>query len=202
MHSFLHGFILSLGLILPLGVQNLFVFNQGATQPRYLRALPAAITASICDTLLIVLAVQGISLLLLTLSLLKLILISTGSLFLFYMGFLTWRNTPLQNSQKQKQDFSAKQQIGFAVTVSLLNLHAVLDTVGVIGTSSINYQGQEKVMFILACITVSWLWFLLLSAAGHILRNQQWFAKIGNGMNKVSAIFIWGSALYMLSLTR
>ena len=46
----LHGFILALGLILPLGVQNVFVFNQGAVQSRFVKALPAIITASLCDT--------------------------------------------------------------------------------------------------------------------------------------------------------
>jgi L-lysine exporter family protein LysE/ArgO len=59
--AFIHGFILALGLILPLGAQNVFVFQQGAAQPRFLRALPAALTAAVCDTALILLAVLGVS---------------------------------------------------------------------------------------------------------------------------------------------
>ena len=62
MQAFIHGIILAIGLILPLGVQNLFVFTQGVIQPTVLRTLPVVVTASICDTLLIVLAVQGVSL--------------------------------------------------------------------------------------------------------------------------------------------
>ena len=62
----LHGIILALGLIIPLGVQNVFVFNQGALQPTYIKALPVVITAAICDTILIVSAVSGVSLLVLT----------------------------------------------------------------------------------------------------------------------------------------
>lgn len=197
MQAFFHGFILSIGLILPLGVQNLFVFTQGAIQPNYLRALPAAVTASLCDTLLILLAVEGVSLLLLTFSFLKLILVGNGSLFLLYMGFLTWRTNPYIESNA-KQDFTVKQQVFFAMTVSLLNPHAILDTIGVIGTSAIHYQGVEKAWFTIACICVSWLWFFLLSAAGHLLNNQTWFATISTGINKVSALFIWFSAFYML----
>jgi L-lysine exporter family protein LysE/ArgO len=41
MLAFIHGFVLALGLILPLGVQNVFIFNQGAVQPRFYKALPA-----------------------------------------------------------------------------------------------------------------------------------------------------------------
>lgn len=57
----LHGFILAFGLILPLGVQNVFIINQGAMQTRWIYVLPVVLTASICDTLLISLAVFGVS---------------------------------------------------------------------------------------------------------------------------------------------
>ena len=54
MSIFFHGFFLALGLILPLGVQNIFIFNQGALQRTWFQALPSAITAACCDTLLII----------------------------------------------------------------------------------------------------------------------------------------------------
>lgn len=38
---FIHGALLAFGLILPLGIQNVFIFNQGATQSRFSKALPA-----------------------------------------------------------------------------------------------------------------------------------------------------------------
>ena len=65
MEAIIHGIILAFGLILPLGVQNVFVFSQGATQPRLLSALPATITAAVCDTFLILLAVFGLSIIVL-----------------------------------------------------------------------------------------------------------------------------------------
>jgi len=40
MPAILHGIFLAFGLIVPLGVQNLFVFNQGAVQPNLIKALP------------------------------------------------------------------------------------------------------------------------------------------------------------------
>lgn len=53
MDVFIHAVVLAFGLILPLGVQNVFIFNQGLTQKKYLHALPAIITAGISDTPLI-----------------------------------------------------------------------------------------------------------------------------------------------------
>lgn len=81
MEAILHGFLLAFGLILPLGVQNVFIFSQGASQPNLLKALPATIAASLCDTLLIVLAVFGLSAIVLQFEWLRLGLMSVGIIF-------------------------------------------------------------------------------------------------------------------------
>ena len=86
MEAILHGIILAFGLILPLGVQNVFVFSQGATQPKLLRALPATVTAALCDTFLILLAIFGLSVIVLQFEWLRISLMITGILFLLYMG--------------------------------------------------------------------------------------------------------------------
>lgn len=143
----LHGFILALGLILPLGVQNVFVFNQGVVQPRFIRALPVMITASLCDTLLISLAVLGVSVIVLEYEWIKLTLFTLGICFLVYMGAATWRSKPSGQDPESARSFSPKKQIVFAMSVSLLNPHAVLDTMGVIGTSSLQYEGADKIDF-------------------------------------------------------
>ena len=44
----IHGLLLALGLILPLGAQNVFVFNQA--NQKISKALPVIITAGLCDT--------------------------------------------------------------------------------------------------------------------------------------------------------
>lgn len=49
----IHGLFLALGLILPLGAQNVFVFNQGANQKQLIKTIPVIIAAGLCDTLLI-----------------------------------------------------------------------------------------------------------------------------------------------------
>src|SRR5690242_19425578 len=90
--AFLHGFLLALGLILPLGVQNTFIFNQGAVQPKFVRALPDVLTAAFCDLALILVAVLGVGVIVMSIALVKYILLSVGILFLIYMGFVTWRS--------------------------------------------------------------------------------------------------------------
>lgn len=197
MEPLLHGIILAFGLILPLGVQNVFVFNQGATHKKFTLALPAVITASVCDTILIFLAVAGVSMIVFSFEWLKILLFLVGFLFLAYMGWVMWKNTPDVSANQEKTRFSARRQITFAASVSLLNPHAIMDTVGVIGTSSLAYTGWEKWLFTVACIIVSWLWFFALAISGRKIGQIDKSGKFLKRMNQVSAIIIWVMAIYM-----
>jgi L-lysine exporter family protein LysE/ArgO len=192
-----HGILLAFGLILPLGAQNVFVFNQGAIQPTYVRALPVILTAAICDTFLIILAVLGVSIIVFSFAWLKAIIFIIGVLFLIYMGWTVWKSGGQSTVNDDQSYLSAKTQVLFAMSVSLLNPHAILDTIGVIGTSSLVYSGYEKWLFTSACIIVSWLWFFGLALAGKIIKKVDHEGSIIHKINKVSALIIWGVAIYL-----
>lgn len=197
MEPLIHGMLLAFGLILPLGVQNVFIFNQGATHKKFTNALPAIITAGVCDTVLIYLAVTGVSIIVFSFEWLTLLLYLIGFFFLTYMGWIIWKDKSEVSTNQEKNRFSARRQITFAVSVSLLNPHAILDTIGVIGTSSLTYTGYDKWVFTLACIVVSWIWFISLGVlgikVGQINGNRNFLKRI----NQISAIIIWVMAIYM-----
>lgn len=196
--SAFHGFLLALGLILPLGVQNVFVFNQGALHPQYRKTLPIVLTASLCDTLLISLSVLGVSVLVLASTWAKLILMIAGSIFLAYMGLVTWRSPAASMNEKQAETFPPKRQITFGLFISLLNPHAILDTIGVIGTSSLSYHGPDKLAFAISCIAVSWIWFFSLALAGRMAGRLDRSGRFMTALNKVSAVVMWAAAGYMV----
>ncbi|MFS0862877.1 LysE/ArgO family amino acid transporter [Fredinandcohnia sp. 179-A 10B2 NHS] len=195
--AILHGVILAFGLILPLGVQNIFVFSQGASQPTLIRALPVVITAAVCDTILILLAVLGVSLLLLSLPWLTSFVFGGGVLFLLYMGWIIWKSKQTTIITEEDRGFTPKKQIVFAASVSLLNPHAILDTIGVIGTNSLSYTDSDKIAFTFATITVSWLWFLGLAVVGRYVGKIDQTGSLLTIINKISAVIIWGVAAYM-----
>lgn len=195
-YAFIYGVILAFGLIIPLGVQNIFVFNQGATQRHFLHAMPSVLTAGICDAVLILLAVLGVSVAVLTIPWLKTVIFIIGFFFLMYMGWVTWKSKPTKLQEGHKP-LSAKRQIAFAMSVSLLNPHALIDTIGVIGTNSLNFVGTEKWIYTLACIIVSLSWFFGLAVAGHFLhkldKKGTWLTLV----NKISAVIIWAVGIYI-----
>ncbi|MDN9012780.1 LysE/ArgO family amino acid transporter [Brevibacillus laterosporus] len=196
--AWLHGMVLAFGLILPLGVQNIFIFNQGAAHKKFTRALPSIITASICDTILTLLAVLGVSMLLWKIVWLKTALVVVGACFLLYLGYMTWRSTTNAANVTIHASFTWQKQVMFAASVSLLNPHAIMDTIGVIGTSSTAYTGNEKVAFTVACILISWMWFLSLAWAGRMLGKVDNTGRIMLVINKLAAILIWLASAYLI----
>ncbi|MCE3203750.1 LysE/ArgO family amino acid transporter [Paenibacillus sonchi] len=196
LEAIVHGILLAFGLILPLGVQNIFVFNQGALQPRFRRVVPVVLTAAVCDTLLIAAAVGGISLVLLSVEWMTPIVYGAGILFLCIMGWKIWDAAPGEGDGEARV-LSLKGQVGYALSVSLLNPHALLDTVGVIGTNSLQYTGAERWAFAIAAAGISWMWFLSLAAAGRVLGRLDSSGRVIRLLNTVSALLIWGIAVYM-----
>lgn len=184
----IHGLLLALGLILPLGAQNVFVFNQGANQKNISKALPVIITAGLCDTFLIVIAILGVSLILISMPTLQLFIYIIGFLFLMYMAWSLWTEKP--SNIEEIEPMPAKKQILFALSVSLLNPHAIMDTVGVIGTSASVYDGYDKVVFSLATISVSWIWFVFLAILGRITGKIDKSGKYIVILNKVSSVIV------------
>lgn len=121
-----------------------------------------------------------------------------GCLFLLYMGWVLWRSKPgTASSTQQVEVRQPKKQILFAASVSLLNPHAILDTIGVIGTNSLNYADGEKWVFLISIVCVSWLWFFGLAFAGRLVGKHDTSGRFIARLNKVSACMIWGVAVYM-----
>ena len=188
LQPFIHGLSLALGLVFPLEGQNLFVFNQGANQKKISKALPVIITAGLCDTFLIVIAILGVSLILISMPTLQLFIYIIGFLFLMYMAWSLWTEKP--SNIEEIEPMPAKKQILFALSVSLLNPHAIMDTVGVIGTSASVYDGYDKVVFSLATISVSWIWFVFLAILGRITGKIDKSGKYIVILNKVSSVIV------------
>lgn len=188
LEAIVHGLILALGLILPLGAQNIFIFNQSANYKGLKRVAPVIIAAGCCDTLLILLAVLGISLIFYSLPMLQIIIYVIGLIFLLYMAWTLWHEQATKISQHSV--LSVKKQVSFAISVSLLNPHAVMDTVGVIGTNATLYRAEDKVAFTVTTILVSWIWFILLAILGKYLHHIDKNGKYIVILNKLSSIII------------
>ena len=85
------------------------------------------------------------------------------------MGITAWRSASF--SVFEATPLSAFKQVSFAAAASLLNPHAILDTLGVIGTNALQFAGSERFAYILACLSVSFCWFFGLAVTGFYLKK-------------------------------
>lgn len=187
--AYFHGAVLALGLILPLGVQNAFILNQGASSAHYRQVLPVVITAGISDTFLILLAVLGASIILFEYPVVKTSLMVFGIIFLVYIGYRAWvTEYNLEKSSTKGIGWSTSKKVLFTLSVSLLNPHAVIDTVGVIGPTALIYELYPLIAFTAAVIINSWLWFFALAKFGQHLRR---YKRIYQYQGKFAALIMW-----------
>ena len=192
---FIHGLVLAFSLIIPAGIQNTFILNQSVLSKNTLSVLPIIITASLCDTVLIILSVLGISLILLEMEWIKLAILILGFVFLVYIGYKMWKQPPINLGAKQ-YTLSVMKQVIFTMSVSWLNPHAIIDTVVVIGSQCLQYSSYQKLAYSIGCIMTTWSWFFALALFGNRLgRSKSGHFVLGN-INKLSAVLMYLVAAY------
>lgn len=186
-----HGAVLALGLIIPIGPQNLYVFAGGARNRTGFAFLVAAAAAT-SDMLLIATGVLVGAVPALQHSALKWSLICGGVSFMIVAGWRSWKTPSQCVAEDDPMDSRRRYQVLGAFCASLINPHAIMDTVAVIGTASLNYGDSERIVFMSACMSVSWIWFIGLARFGQKFGNLPGVAR---HVGKLGAIAMWISAV-------
>ena len=192
---FIHGIVLAFSLIMPAGIQNTFILNQSFVSKNISSVIPVIITASLCDTVLIVLSVLGISVILLEMESVRLVILVLGFVFLLYIGYKMWKSSPIKLDEEQYK-LSRMKQIIFTVSVSWLNPHAIIDTVVVIGSQCLEYSSYQKFAYSIGCIITTWFWFFSLAFFGNRLSKLKSSVSIIGKINKLSAVLMYLVAIY------
>ncbi len=183
---YLNGLILGLSLIIALGPQNIFLIKQGARKNH--PWLSAFICLS-CDIILMCASVAGLHQVLLTHPALQIWLLILGALFLFYYAGKSLKSAflPHNSIKTESYSYNKKQIILFALGFSLLNPHAIIDSLVIIGGGSSQFP-DHQLAFLLGVISASCLWFcsLMLTTrffANVLTKNTVWQSiEIGSGL--------------------
>jgi L-lysine exporter family protein LysE/ArgO len=195
---FIYSTILAFGLITPIGIVNLYVIQQGIIQRNLIRNIPVIVGAGLADTLLIAASVTGVSVLIMGIPWLHGVMLLAGIGFLLVMGVLTWRAKPSEGCSEQADKSRLLKQGLYIWTITVFNPHAIVDTVGVIGTASLQFTGTEKVAFTVTTILVSWVWYFGLAVVGRLLGNRFRSQTFLIRLNRFSACVMWAAASYII----
>ena len=158
MFVYFNGLILGLSLIIALGPQNVFLIKQGARKNHpYL----SAVVCFFCDLILICASITGLHELLLLHPMLQVWMMLFGCVFLLYYAIKALRNAfyaSERTAEHTLQPHNKMQIMLLALGFSLLNPHAIIDSLVIIGGGSSAYPDHE-LLFLMGVITSSFLWF-------------------------------------------
>ena len=170
MIPFAFGLLFGLATAFPVGVQSFVVMNQGL-RFGYPRVLTGIVTASLCDTLLIVAGAAGASALLANADE-RVPVLLIGIAFLAIFGVLAFRAPPAVEAGRVKSVGRPLAMIAQTVGVSLFNPHAVLETVGILGGAIVAQSAENRIGFAAGVISASWVWFLMVGLGASALQRR------------------------------
>jgi L-lysine exporter family protein LysE/ArgO len=160
----LQGFGLGASLIIAIGAQNAFVLRQGLKRQR---PFVVASLCTLCDITLILLGVGGLGAVITALPVLTGIATWGGALFLLYYGFRSFKSmfssATLDTEQGSVHPMSLRDTVLAIIAFSLLNPHAFLDTVVLIGSVSAHYPSAQRIPFTVGTMLASLVWFFSLA---------------------------------------
>ncbi|MCW5882170.1 MAG: amino acid transporter [Anaerolineae bacterium] len=157
------GFALSAALIIAIGAQNAFVLQQGLKRNH---VAACWLTAAACDAVLISLGVGGVGAVIGQVPWLGMGAAWAGAIFLLWYGFRSFRSAFKANALDTSGGIGAAS-LGATVVgvlaVSLLNPHAILDTVVLIGGAGAQYPVADRPLFAVGAMAASFTWFFALA---------------------------------------
>ncbi len=169
MDIFLQGFLISFGLIVAIGAQNIYVLKKGLLKEY------TFLIASICfllDSTLIISGVKGVGKILELYPSFFIYITWLGIIFLISYGFLALKNAFKPQKMKistKKDKKNLSQTIVATLAISLLNPHVYLDTLMLIGSIGSQFKGFNQNIFILGATSASFIWFFSLAYGSRVL---------------------------------
>ena len=182
--SAIEGFALSIGLILALGPQNVFVLRQGLLQSH---VFAVCLVCSLADASLIAIGVLGMGSVLSGIEGAEFWIAGAAAVFLTGYGLMRIRSAmnPVGMSTEGEGESEMVPTIGAALAFTFLNPHVYVDTLLLIGGASSRFLGNERLAFGIGAATASFVFFFSLGYgakrfSGVLNKPESWrFIDLG-----------------------
>ena len=170
---FLTGFALGFSLILAIGAQNAFVLRQGLMKQH---VLPVVLFCAVSDMLLIIAGVGGVSPLIADFAARHApTMFCLAAIWLGIYGLMRLRSAANADQAINAGEASQTSLAAALTTAAVLtfgNPHVYLDTVVLIGTVSLQFDGMEKIAYGAGAATASFAFFFSLGFGATLLAPQ------------------------------
>ena len=168
--AFIQGIAIGFGLIIAIGPQNACLIQQGV---RRQHVLISALVCTCTDIILMSIGVVGFGGIFNLHPALVEISKWLGATFLIVYGFMAFKSAirpkTLQSFSQENSKVSKKRIIWTFLGLGLLNPHAYLDSIVLIGSIAAQHYGVKRYIFGLGAITASAIWFFSVAYGARVL---------------------------------
>lgn len=191
------GFATAFALILAIGAQNAFVLRQGLLKTH---VFSLALFCALSDAALIIAGVWGFGAIVALWPALPTIMAYAGAAFLFCYGLMRFWAAYLGDYDMQLagQSGTLAATIATAAAFTWLNPHVYLDTLGLIGAISTQFEGVDKLGFGIGAVTSSFVFFFSLAYGARLLAPLMRSAKAWRVLDVLIGIVMWALAFKLL----
>lgn len=170
--TILNGAALSASLIMAIGAQNTFVLRQGLTRQH---VFLTALICSLCDLVLMSIGVAGMGHALKAMPDLQRWMAVFGTVFVLWYGFNAFKKAlhpdVFEDDHRERAFGTPSKVILAGLAFSLLNPHALLDTVVLVGSIGAQQAPTERPFFVMGAVGFSFIWFFSLAYASSKLSH-------------------------------
>jgi L-lysine exporter family protein LysE/ArgO len=198
----IQGFLLCISMIIAVGPQNLFLLRQGMKR-EYLFTI--AFFSTVADLLVISLGVGGLSAIISTNAIVQMVATVGGILFLIVCGVRSLINVFRPTSSEAQSTVSQAAASGIVATIlttlsfSLLNPATYLETLMIIGSKSLVFSGEQRLVFGIGAALASAIWFFTLTYGASRLSPIFRSKLAWRALDVVSGFIMLGLAVNMIA---
>ncbi len=186
-------------MIVAIGAQNAFLLKQGVHR---CHVMVCALACALCDILLIVLGATSVGNFIVGHPALLGAIRVGGALFLLEYGrraaMAAWRGPTCPAPSAPAAATTSANAVRTAIALSLLNPHAWLDTVVLLGALGAAQPGQNRYYFSAGAILASVLWFASLALGAHLLAPLLARPHAARVLDALIAATMWTIALSLI----
>ncbi|GLS89793.1 arginine exporter protein ArgO [Psychromonas marina] len=195
--TYFTGLTLMATLIMPIGLQNAFVLNQGIRKQHHLFV---AAFCGLADVFFMCIGVWGGATLFSAYPWLLITITVVGALFMMVYGWQCLQRAikgagGIETDNTQR---SFKMIVLACCAFTFLNPHVYIDTIVILGGFAANLLAEERPYFVLGGITASFLWFFSLALLGSKFAPVLSSARAQRIIDTLIGLMMWGLAIYLL----
>ncbi len=196
MSALLSGMLIGFAFIAPIGMQNLYVFNN-AVNNTLQRAMLYVLFVWLADSSFSIVAYFGMGAIINSNDLLKLIVMILGGALVIYIGWTILRSANQVSLDASGNKLSMGKAFATAFIVTWANPQALVDGSLMLGATRAKLPDADVWPFIIGVLIATALWFTIVTVVVNRLKNRL-SKRAFVIVNVVSGLIMLGYGLYFL----